>query len=103
MSLTLKSPQDVASAISQRFKKRRLALNLSRSGLAERSGVNSSSLRRFENTGLISLESLLKLALVLNALDDFDHLAAADGQATESRSLDEILASSRPRNRGRLK
>jgi hypothetical protein len=40
--------------------------------LAKRSGVSLGSLKRFETTGQISLESLLLLADVLNRLDDFD-------------------------------
>lgn len=78
-------------------------LNLSQAGLAQRSGVNLYSLRRFEKTGLVSFESLLNLAVVLGALDDFDQIAAGDLKPIETRSLDEILAGSQTRNRGRLK
>ena len=39
---------------------------------ATRSGVSLGSLKRFERTGQISLESLLKLAFVLECLGDFD-------------------------------
>ena len=44
----------------------------SQSELAKRSGVSLGSLKRFELTGQISLESLLKLADVLNRLNDFE-------------------------------
>jgi len=40
--------------------------------LAKRSGVSLGSIKRFELTGQISLESLLKLAHVLNRLNDFE-------------------------------
>lgn len=103
MSLILQSPEDVAHALRDRMKRRRLALNLSQAGLAERSGVNLHSLRRFEKTGLIALDSLLKIALVLGVLADFDQIAAGDLKPEDTRSLDEILASSKTRNRGRLK
>lgn len=101
MSLALESPQDVADALRDRLRRRRLALNLSQAGLAERSGVNLHSLRRFERTGLIALESLLKIALVLGVLADFDQIAAGEPKGGDKRSLDEILAASRTRNRGR--
>lgn len=103
MSLMLQSPEDVAHALRDRMKRRRLALNLSQAGLAERSGVNLHSLRRFEKTGLIALDSLLKIALVLGVLADFDQIAAGELKSEDTRSLDEILASSKTRNRGRLK
>lgn len=99
----LQSPEDVAHALRDRMKRRRLALNLSQAGLAERSGVNLHSLRRFEKTGLIALDSLLKIALVLGVLADFDQIAAGELKSEDTRSLDEILASSKTRNRGRLK
>ena len=102
MSLTLKSPQEVGLVLRDRFRQRRLAMNLSQSGLATRSGVNLHSLRRFEKSGLISLESLLKLALVLECLDDFDTIAPNSVPDRTARSLDQILASSQKRNRGRL-
>ncbi len=39
--------------------------------LAKRSGVSFGSIKRFETTGQISLESLLKLAYFFDRLDDF--------------------------------
>ncbi len=48
---------------------RRLGIGLTQNGLAVRAGVSLSTLRKFEQKGLISLESLLKLLMVLNALD----------------------------------
>jgi transcriptional regulator with XRE-family HTH domain len=93
----------VATALRDRLKRRRLALNLSQAGLAERSGVNLHSLRRFEKTGLIALESLLRIALVLGVLADFDQIAAGALEPEDTRSLDEILASAKTRNRGRLR
>ena len=103
MQLKIRTPEDVSHSMRDRLRRRRLALNLSQAGLAERSGVNLHSLRRFEKTGLISFESLLKLALVLGVLDDFDRVGTIESQLPEARSLDEILAGSRQRNRGRMK
>lgn len=39
--------------------------------LSKRSGVSFGSLKRFETSGHISLESLLKLAYFFNRLEDF--------------------------------
>ncbi len=100
MSFEIKSPQEIQQDISQRFKERRLIMHLTREGLAKRSGVNASSLKRFEVTGKISFESLLKLALVLECLDDFDSIARTNIQKV---SLDEILNKKKIPKKGRIK
>ena len=66
--------QDVLSGIVARVKERRKELRLTQRQLAQRSGVNYASLRRFESTGEISFRSLLQIASVLNALPDFCEL-----------------------------
>ncbi|WP_353481252.1 helix-turn-helix transcriptional regulator [Haliscomenobacter sp.] len=58
--------------IAKRHKVLRKQAGFSQSELAKRSGVSLGSLKRFETSGQISLESLLLLADVLNRLDDFD-------------------------------
>ena len=103
MSLQLHHPADVLLWVRDRFRGRRLAKNLTQAGLAKRSGMTLASLKRFERTGLIAFDSLLKLALVLDCLGDFDKLAADDDTALAGRSLDDILAASQPRKKGRLK
>lgn len=60
--------------IAENSRQLRKQLKMSREELAERSGVSYSSIRKFESTGRISLESLLKLAQVLNRLEDFENL-----------------------------
>ncbi len=103
MSLVLRTPPDVLSDLSTRFKARRLALNLTQEGLADRSGVSWGSLKRFERTGLIALDALLKLSLVLNCLADFDRICRGDEQDLTAKSLDEILANPKTRRKGRIK
>jgi transcriptional regulator with XRE-family HTH domain len=89
--------------LAGRFKAHRLALNLTQEGLAARSGVSWSSLKRFEHTGLIALDSLLKLALVLGCLGDFDGLCVDGKDDLASKSLDELLSERKPRQKGRIK
>ena len=103
MSLELKAPRDVQHELANRFKARRLAMNLTQEGLAARSGVSWSSLKRFERTGLIALDSLLRLAMVLDCLGDFDRVCVEDGRGFTSKSLDEILSAPKPRRKGRMK
>ena len=64
-------PSDIQSALAERFRKLRKAKGYSQAEMAQRSGVSLGSLKRFELTGQISLESLLKLAYLLDRLDDF--------------------------------
>jgi len=71
---SLETPEQVSKKLAARAKALRLARGWKQITLAERSGVSLASLRRFEDSGRISLESLLDLAFALNRLDDFDVL-----------------------------
>ena len=64
--------QSVTNGIVEREKKRRKQMHLSQKKLSIRSGVSYASIRRFENTGEISLGSLLKIAMALDCLEDFN-------------------------------
>ncbi len=85
--------------IAKQARTLRLELNLSQQTLSSMSGVSYSSLKKFEQTGQISLNSLLKLAIVLGRINDFKVLF---GQISVSQvlSLDE-LAKDDKRKRGR--
>lgn len=64
-------------------------MGLTQEGLADRSGVKLRTLRKFEQKGLISLESFLKLAMALGCLEDI--VNAAEPSETEFASIDEVL------------
>ncbi len=64
----------VLEGVVKRIKLRRKELKLTQKKLAERSGVSYASLCRFEQTGEISLASLLKIANVMDCLNDFEGL-----------------------------
>jgi transcriptional regulator with XRE-family HTH domain len=67
-----KKPFDVLKDIAEKHKVLRKQARLTQGELAKRSGVSLGSLKRFELSGQISLESLLKLVLVLNRIGDFE-------------------------------
>ena len=67
-----KTPANILQQLSVDFKALRKARRFTQAEMAERSGVAYITLRRFEKTGQISLESLLKLAHALDRLDDFE-------------------------------
>ncbi len=91
------TPSEIADDIADRVRSRRLDRNWTQDMLAERSGVSLSTLRRFEQKGQISLERLLKLAVALDALDEFRELF----RAPRVRTLDELEASEKERRRAR--
>ena len=66
--------RSVLSALVERVRARRKEQGLSQKQLAARSGVSCASVRRFETQGGISLSSLLRIAQVLDCMQDFDAL-----------------------------
>jgi len=69
-----KLPSDILRETAEKCRKLRKELKMSQAEFAERSGVSLGSLKRFEQTGKISFESLLKLAHILDRLSDFESL-----------------------------
>jgi transcriptional regulator with XRE-family HTH domain len=67
-----KKPFDVLKDIAEKHKVLRKQARLTQGELAKRSGVSLGSLKRFELSGQISLESMLKLAQVINRIGDFE-------------------------------
>ena len=64
--------QYVTEQLVEREKQRRKKMHLSQRDLANKSGVSYASIRRFENIGEISLNSLLKIANALDCLEEFN-------------------------------
>lgn len=62
----MNTPKEDREKIGKKFKEIRLAQNLKRETLALRAGVSESSLKRFELSGEVSLESFIKISNVLN-------------------------------------
>ena len=91
------NPVSIAKKLALRLRKRRLFLNMSQKSLSEKSGVSLGSIKRFEKSGEISLKHLLKLALVLDALDEFRNLFPEK----EYKSIDDILKSRKQKERKR--
>ena len=92
LSFLPKNPQGVMEELRIKFKKKRLAMSYTQNELATRSGVSLGSLKRFESSGQISLESLLKLAFVLECLGDFSSLCEKKDE--KFKSIDEVLEKS---------
>lgn len=81
------TPLEQSKAIAERHKLLRKKLRLSQKEMAERSGVSLGSLKRFENTGKISLEALLKLAHLSGRLKDFDSIFQSGDDLNDVKKL----------------
>ncbi|OGT63918.1 MAG: DNA-binding protein [Gammaproteobacteria bacterium RIFCSPHIGHO2_12_FULL_45_9] len=99
ISIIMMTPQELLKTIAAKAKAKRLSLDLSQRTLSERSGVSYGVLKKFERTGQISLESLLKLALSLGSLSDFEHVFT-HRNPMEATSLAELMEDT-TRKRGR--
>ena len=67
-------PNEVLQSIAKRESRIRKQKKLSQRQLANMSRVSLGSIRRFEQTGKISLESLVKIAFALSCEQDFKFL-----------------------------
>lgn len=81
------TPSEVSKDLAQRHKLLRKKLRLSQKEMAERSGVSLGSLKRFENSGKISLDALLKLAHLSGRLKDFDSIFQMDDELSKVEKL----------------
>lgn len=93
------SPHDIARRLADLARSKRLSLNLSQRSLSERSGVSFAVIKKFERTGKISLESLLKIALVLESLEDFSTLFSSPPH-NKTLTLNDLI-NEKKRKRGR--
>lgn len=100
IAINLITPHEMLELIAEKVKAKRLFLNLSQQTLSSRSGVSYGVIKKFERTGKISLESLLKLALVLEALNDFEHVFAPP-KPEQALTLDALMKEKPYRKRGR--
>lgn len=89
--------------IAENVRMQRLQIGLTQQGLAERSGVALPTLRKFEQKGLISLESFLKLQMVVGGLEKI--VKSVEPTIVEFSSIDEVIkANKKPmRKRGNRK
>jgi len=68
------SPKEIMIILSKNIIALRRQEKISQKELSERSGVAHASIRKFESTGIISLESLLKVSEALRHLTDFESI-----------------------------
>jgi transcriptional regulator with XRE-family HTH domain len=69
-----KQPADVKLELAQRIKVIRKSKGYTQQDLSRRTKVSLGSIKRFEQSGEISLHHLLQIAQILEVLEDFDQL-----------------------------
>ena len=101
LAINIQTPNSMIDSIKDNFKKKRLSINLTQEGLSNKSGVSLGSIKRFETIGQISLENLLKIAFVLDCLDDFQNIANKKDEQYDS--MDDLLKVKPMKKRGAIK
>lgn len=96
--MSLITPAKAKTALAANMRERRLALNLTQAGLSERSGVALATLRKFEQSGSVSLDNLLKLMLVVGGLRKIVEATASEQKRYSS--IDDVLSNTtRPKRK----
>jgi len=95
------TPSKAQKKLAESLRSKRLNMDLTQKGLSDRSNVALPTLRKFEQKGVISLESFLKLLMVLGGIEDL--IKALKPTATEFASIKEVLKTDQQttRKRGR--
>lgn len=70
--LYFKTPDEIAKEVAEKIKTERKILKISQTELANKSGVSLGSIKRFETKYEISLNSLIKILIVLKLEKDFE-------------------------------
>ena len=91
------TPEEVMNGLALRFRKRRLEKGISRPSLQRLSGVPAPTIARFENTSKISLESFVKMVMVLGYSDELEKILSE----TKYRTMQEMEEIKRNRRRQR--
>lgn len=87
MEYIFDTPSDVAIRLADKIKSIRKRRKITQKQLAGRSNVSYATLRKFEATGQISLESFIKLVMELGLKDELDNLFSTPVY----NSIDEVI------------
>ncbi|MBQ7470371.1 MAG: helix-turn-helix transcriptional regulator [Pseudobutyrivibrio sp.] len=87
INLYQKTWNEINKEIAGNVRQLRKRKKITQSELAKKSGVSFASIKRFEQTGEISLQSLTKIAIALNVEDELETLFAS----VPFSSIEEII------------
>lgn len=86
-----KTSYELILEVASRVRSRRKELKLTQADLAKRSGMSLASYKRFEQSGQISFQSLVAIAIALNCEEDIDELF----KHRQYSSIQEVLDANR--------
>ncbi len=92
------TPEQVGKELAGRVRQLRLMRKWKQETMARHAGVSLASLRRFEQTGQVSLKGLLRLSFALGRLSDYE--ALLQPPPADSIAALESLAAAPRRKRG---
>ena len=95
----IKSPKEISQDLADRVKQNRIRRNFTQQELAERSGVSFGSVKRFEQSGEISLKHLIMISKVLRSSPEFDLLFPVH----KYESIEEILKAKELKQKKRMR
>ena len=90
---------EILAEIARRAHDARISVGLRQKDLAEKAGVSLGTLRRFERSGDVGMETVVKVAIALDKEREFLVLFPP----SDPRSLDEVLRSTPKPMRVRVK
>lgn len=94
------TPNEALGQAAAAIRQHRIRQNLTQEVLSHKSGVALATLRKFEQTGLIAVESFFKLAASLGLLEN---ILTAIEPKDEYASLDEMMKKNKKPKRQRVK
>lgn len=97
--ISLINIEEAQEQLANNIRSLRLEKGLTQQGLSDRTGVSLATLRKFEQKGIISLESFLKLAMNLGCLDKV--ISATKPNQLNFKSIDEVLNKNKDKKRQR--
>lgn len=98
VNIIQKTPNELNRGIASRIVKIRKRKKISQKLLASRSGVSFGSIKRFEQTGEISLLSLSKIAIALGIEDELDELF----NSVPFESIEEVIREQHRKAKGNV-
>ena len=87
INIDQRTPGEIGLAIARRVRARRKERGLTQEQMSRKSGMSLASYKRFEQKGLVALDSLIRISIALDCEDDFDELFAERGYA----SIEEVI------------
>ena len=98
-SYTWETEEEINLALAKRVQEIRKRRSLSQEQLAAVSGVSFGSIKRFENTGEISLKSLTKIAVSLGCTDEITGLFSE----IPYRNINEVVKEANSAKKAKIK